>query len=195
MHDAQLPSAWMTRYAGFVRPGSTLLDVACGYGRHAKYFARLGAQVTAVDCDAVALASFRGVADITQVQRDLEGDPWPFAPESFDAIVVCNYLWRSTADALLGTLKPGGLLLYETFMTGNERYGKPSRPQFLLRPSELLHWTHGAFDVVAFEEKPDFGPGNKPTAMKQRIVAVKHHVKTAATDDVNVASTSEKPSE
>ena len=174
MHDEQMPSPWMTRHADLIKAGSSLLDVACGRGRHAKFFARRGARVTAVDRDDAALASFRGFHDIVQERRDLEKDPWPYAPESFDCIVVCNYLWRPSGNALLATLKPGGLLLYETFMVGNERFGKPSRPEFLLRSSELLYWIEGAFDALAFDQSPEFGAGGVAVAMKQKIAATKH---------------------
>ena len=179
MHDEQTPSAWMIRHAAHVKPGARLLDVACGHGRHAKFFAQRGALVTAVDRDNAALMSFRGFDDIVQEQHDLESGPWPYAPASFDCIVVCNYLWRHTGNELLATLKPGGLLLYETFMVGNERFGKPSRPDFLLRTNELLYWVGGAFDAIAFEQGPEFAPGGAVVAMKQKIAATKFLVPTA----------------
>ena len=179
----------MIRYAGFVKAKTTLLDVACGNGRHAKFFASRGVLVTAVDRDAAALTSIRGTTGVTIEQRDLENNPWPYAPESFDCIVVCNYLWRPTASALLGTLKPGGLLLYETFMVGNERFGSPSRPDFLLRPNELLQWVSGSFKTLAFEQNQEMGTDGTPVAMKQRIAAFKFFpqpVVEVAVDDAAV---------
>gem|GEM_PF-139494 len=173
MHDQTSPSPWMIRHAGFVKARTTLLDVGCGHGRHAKFFASRGVLVTAVDRDAAALTSIRGTTGVTIEQRDLENHPWPYAPESFDCIVVCNYLWRPTAAALLATLKPGGLLLYETFMVGNERFGNPSRPDFLLRPNELLQWVSGSFKTLAFEQSQELSPDGAPIAMKQRIAAIK----------------------
>ncbi len=163
----------MIRHAGFVKAKTTLLDVACGHGRHAKFFAARGVLVTAVDRDAAALTSLRGTNGVTIEQRDLENNPWPYAAESFDCIVVCNYLWRPTAAALLLTLKPGGLLLYETFMVGHERFGSPSRPDFLLRPNELLQWVSGSFKTLAFEQSQEIGPDGTPIAIKQKIAAFK----------------------
>ena len=174
MHDDATPSPWMVRHAQLVKPKSSLLDVACGRGRHANFFARHGALVTAVDIDDAALASFRGFHDIVQERRDLEKYGWPYAPESFDCIVVCNYLWRPSAMALLASIKPGGLLLYETFMDGNERFGSPSRQDFLLRTNELSQWIDGAFDPVAFAQNHEFGQGGVPIAKKQKIAAIKH---------------------
>ena len=176
MHDDLTLSPWMVRHAQLVKPGSSLLDVACGRGRHAKFFAQHGALVTAVDIDEAALASFRGFHDIVQERRDLEKYGWPYAPESFDCIVVCNYLWRPIAMALLASIKPGGVLLYETFMDGNERFGSPSRQEFLLRTNELSQWIDGAFDAVAFEQNHEFGRGGVPIAKKQKIAAIKHGV-------------------
>ena len=89
-------------------------------------------------------------------------------------VLVCNYLWRPTARELLATVKPGGLLLYETFMAGNEMYGKPSRPEFLLRPNELAQWVYGDFRVIAFDQMPERGADGKPVAMKQRIAAIRN---------------------
>ncbi len=163
----------MVRHAGFVKAKTTMLDVACGYGRHAKFFASRGVLVTAVDRDAAALTAIRGTNGVTIEQRDLENNVWPYAPESFDCVVVCNYLWRPTAAALLATLKPGGLLIYETFMVGNERFGSPSRPDFLLRPNELLQWVSGSFKALAFEQSQEMGPNGTAVAMKQRIAAFK----------------------
>jgi SAM-dependent methyltransferase len=171
-HDLQTPSPWFVRFASSVSARTTLLDVACGYGRHAKFFAKRNVEVTAVDCDAVALESMRGVANIRTQQHDLENNAWPYAAQTFDAVLVSNYLWRSTFDALLATIKPGGVLLYETFMDGNERYGKPSRADFLLRSNELLIRTRDAFRVIAFEEGEE-AVDETIVAVKQRICAMK----------------------
>jgi SAM-dependent methyltransferase len=173
IESPMLPSDWMVRFAQLVAPGHSLLDVACGYGRHARYFAQRGVRVTAVDRDALALASFADVSGILTEQRDLEAPAtaWPYAAESFDAVLVSNYLWRPTFDALLAAVKPGGLLLYETFMDGNERFGKPSRPEFLLRSNELLQRTRDRFRVIAFEEGEDVDANGQPVACRQRICA------------------------
>ena len=119
------------------------------------------------------MQSLSAIGGVTTECRDLEGDAWPYAVGSFDAIVVCNYLWRPTLASLLATIKPGGVLLYETFMDGNERYGKPSRPDFLLRSNELLKLTQDAFCVVAYVEGDELDAGGQPFALKQKIAAIK----------------------
>jgi SAM-dependent methyltransferase len=173
MHDDLKPSAWMIRNAVFVGSGYNMLDVACGRGRHARYFAARGIKVTAVDRDAAALQSMAGIYNITTERRDLELEPWPYAPHSFDVVLVCNYLFRPAAKALLETVKPGGILLYETFASGNARYGKPSRPEFLLNPNELMMWTKDDFRAFAFDQSEERDGDGKPVAVKQRIAAVK----------------------
>jgi SAM-dependent methyltransferase len=156
-----------------VSPDASVLDLACGHGRHARFFAERGARVTAVDRDASALQSLAPTQSVTTLCRDLEGDAWPYAAASFDAVIVCNYLWRPTFESLLATIKSGGVLLYETFMDGNERYGKPSRPDFLLRSNELVTLTRDTFRVVAFEEGDELDMSGKPFATKQKIAAIK----------------------
>ena len=154
MHGAgDNPSAWVARWAPVIPPGETL-DLACGGGRHARLLASLGHPVLAVDRDAAALAQAAGPG-ITTFRYDLEeeGAPWPFAPGRFAGIVVTNYLHRPLFAHLAGALAPGGILVYETFALGNERFGKPSNPAFLLAPGELLDVAarHG-LKVLAFED-------------------------------------------
>lgn len=173
MHSQETPSAWFIHHAALVKSESAILDIACGQGRHSRFFAERGARVTAVDRDAVALQSLATTPNVTTECRDLEGDAWLYASSSFDAIIVCNYLWRPTFASLLATIKPGGVLLYETFMDGNERYGKPSRPDFLLRSNELLAFTRDAFRVIAYEEGDETDVVGQPFAVKQKIAAIK----------------------
>lgn len=173
MHSQQTPSAWFVRHAALIKPDASILDLACGHGRHARFFAERGAQVTAVDRDAAALQSLAAKHNIATERRDLEGDAWPYATASFDAVIVCNYLWRPTFASLLATIKQGGVLLYETFVDGNERFGKPSRLDFLLRSNELLTLTLDAFRVVAYEEGDQFDSTGQPFAVKQKIAAFK----------------------
>ena len=173
MHSQQTPSAWFVRYATLIMPSANVLDVACGQGRHARFFAERGARVIAVDRDVTALQSLAATPGAIAETRDLEADAWPYAPLSFNAVIVCNYLWRPTLPPLLATIKPGGVLLYETFMDGNEQYGKPSRPDFLLRSNELLTLTQDAFRVVAFEEGDERDATGQPFAAKQKIAAIK----------------------
>lgn len=145
------PSAWVQSHAGLVKPGGTVLDVAAGSGRHTRYFKGLGCRVTAVDRD---ISSFQDLAGkgVELLAADLEdGSPWPLGGRAFDGIVVTNYLHRPLFPRLAGALAPGGVLIYETFGAGNERFGKPSNPNFLLRPGELLEFaaTHG-LHVLAY---------------------------------------------
>ncbi len=173
MHLQETPSLWFVGHAKLIAPAASVLDVACGHGRHARFFAERGAHVTAVDRDAAVLRSLATTQNVTVEYRDLEGVTWPYALSSFDAVIVCNYLWRPTFASLLATIKSGGVLLYETFMDGNERYGKPSRPDFLLRSNELLALTHDAFRIVAYEEGDEFDAAGKQVAIKQKIAAIK----------------------
>lgn len=144
-HGPETPSEWITRWSALVASGP-VLDLACGAGRHALFFAARGLEVVALDREAQQLAGVRFV------QADLEdGSPWPFAGKRFAAIVVTNYLYRPLLPVLEGSLEEGGVLLYETFMIGNERYGRPSNPAFLLRPGELLE-AFGALNPIAFEQ-------------------------------------------
>jgi len=146
------PSAWVRRFAPLVAAGSSVLDLACGAGRHARFFAALGCRVLAIDNDAAALATLDGVEGVRTRREDLEQGRWPLGDERFDAIVVTNYLHRPHFPHLLAALAPDGVLIHETFAEGNARFGKPSRPEFLLRPDELLHTFGSALRVVAFEQ-------------------------------------------
>ena len=144
------PSAWVVQWAHLVLPGGRVLDVACGAGRHLHWFAERGHAVTGVDRapEAIASAARWGRA----IQADIEAGPWPFAGETFDAVVVTNYLWRPRLPDIVAAVAPGGVLLYETFAAGNEHFGKPSNPDFLLRPGELLDVVHPRLHVIAYED-------------------------------------------
>lgn len=153
-----------------IAAGGEVLDLACGGGRHAQLLAAAGYPVLAVDRDADGLAALAGVAGVTTLATDLEGVSWPLVGRRFAGIVVTNYLWRPRLPEVLAMLAPGGALIYETFMIGNERYGKPSNPDFLLRSQELLDLARSAgLQVLAYEE--GYAETPKP-AMRQAICAV-----------------------
>ena len=169
MGDA--PSLWIRRFLPLVAAGGRVLDLACGRGRHAVLLAEQGYRVTAVDRDGVALAAVAArVPGAELLAADLEGGPWPFAGRGFDAIVVANYLHRPLLPVLIDSLSPCGVLIYETFMVGNARFGKPSSPQFLLRRDELLDVVRGILSVVAFEQGEVATP--RP-AVVQRLCAIR----------------------
>jgi SAM-dependent methyltransferase len=175
MHTAlDTPSGWVQRWAPLIRQGE-VLDLACGGGRHARLLAGLGHTVIALDRDAQALAQIQAGPygdDIATIEYDLEapGAAWPFAPHSLQGIVVTNYLYRPLLPPLTSSLAPDGVLIYETFARGNEAFGKPSNPDFLLMPSELLGLAGRAgLRVLAFEEGVVQHP--KPARI-QRLFAV-----------------------
>lgn len=165
-HSGLAPSPWVVRWSHLPAPGATVLDVACGSGRHMAWFARRGHPVTGVDRsqEAIDAASAFGTA----VLADIEDGPWPFAGQNFGLVVVTNYLWRPRLPDIVSAVAPGGVLLYETFAAGNESVGKPSRPDFLLRPGELLQACAG-LEVVAYENGFLAGPDR----FVQHIAAVR----------------------
>jgi SAM-dependent methyltransferase len=168
-HDVEAPSEWVRRWAPLIAERGRALDLACGWGRHARWLAGRGLRVLAVDRDPAAREALAGVAGVEVLTADLEAAPWPFAPGGFDAVVVVNYLHRPLFPRILEALRPGGALIYETFAAGNERYGRPSNPDFLLQPNELLERTR-PLRTVAFEQGRVERP--KP-AVVQRICAVR----------------------
>jgi SAM-dependent methyltransferase len=145
-------SPWIVRWAGLIPPGGRVLDVACGTGRHAVHLAGLGHAVTAVDIDLSLSRPHHDTPGITWRQADLEGAPWPFPGERFEAVVVTNYLYRPLFMPLLEAMAPDGMLLYETFSMGQARYGRPRNPAHLLLPGELLELVRGRLRVLAYED-------------------------------------------
>ena len=146
------PSPWVSRFSALIRPGGTVLDLACGNGRHSRYLAAQGFLGEAVDLNGEALAELSGQSGISTRQADLEGGPWPYYNRCFDAVVVTNFLFRPLLPQIFNVIDIGGVLIYETFMAGNELLGKPANPAHLLRRGELLELVRNRFTVVAFEQ-------------------------------------------
>ena len=162
----QTPSTWVQRWSHLVPAGGSVLDVACGSGRHMAWFAGRGHSVTGIDR---APEAFAAAAEFGQaIEADIESGPWPLEGASFDAVIVTNYLWRPLLPRIVASVAPGGVLVYETFSVGNETVGKPSRPDFLLNPGELLQAT-ATLHTVAFEE----GFCSAPERFVQRIASVR----------------------
>jgi SAM-dependent methyltransferase len=168
-HELSAPSAWVVRWADRILAGGRVLDVACGNGRHARLLAARGHGVDAVDRDSARIAALAGVPGISARCADLESAPWPYTGQ-FSGVVVIHYLHRPLFPRLLAALAPGGVLIYETFAAGNERYGKPSNPAFLLKPGELLEVVRERLEVIAYEALEVADP--KP-AVLQRICAMR----------------------
>ncbi|MDZ7811656.1 MAG: class I SAM-dependent methyltransferase [Ideonella sp.] len=160
------------RWAHLAPQGSNVLDLACGAGRHVRHFAALGHSVLGVDQDDVALASLARLPELQGraqfLAADLENAPWPLAGQQFGVVVVTNYLWRPLLPAIVAAVAPGGVLLYETFASGHERIGRPSRPDFLLQAGELLS-ACATLRVIGYED----GTVDQPLRVIQRIAAVR----------------------
>lgn len=174
-HPGLAPSAWVRRWSHLVAPNGRVLDVACGAGRHLRWFAERGCRVTGVDRDADAMAQNAAIGQpggtAECIVADMESGPWPIAGRVFDAVVVTNYLWRARLPDIIASVGPSGVLIYETFAAGQEAIGRPSNPDFLLRPGELIAAVQGhphRLRVIAFEE----GMEQAPRRVVQRIVAV-----------------------
>ena len=163
-HAALEASPWVRRWSHLVPADATVLDVACGSGRHLRWFAARGCRVTGIDRDAAALARSSAIAEVHVA--DIENGPWPLPGASFDAVICTHYLWRPLLPTLVAAVAANGVLIYETFSAGNASVGKPSNPDFLLRSGELLEAVAG-LRVIAYEE----GFLDAPARFVQRIVA------------------------
>ena len=169
-HQAQrAPSAWVARFAPLVPPGAQVLDLACGGGRHSLLFLERGCRVLAVDRELSGLAHLAHWPALERREIDLEeGAPFPPAGAAFDAVVVVNYLHRPLLPRLVDAVAPGGVLIYETFARGNEVFGRPRNPDFLLKPGELLEAVQGVLRVLAYKDLVEETPVAKAV---QRICA------------------------
>jgi SAM-dependent methyltransferase len=156
------------RFAGRVPPGG-VADIACGGGRHGRLFLERGHPVTFVDIDVSGVTDLTGKPGAEIVEADLErGGAWPLEGRRFAGVVVTNYLWRPILPKVVDLVAPGGLLIYETFARGNEAYGRPRNPDFLLRPGELIEAVRGRLTVIAYGQQTVAEP--KP-AVVQHIAA------------------------
>jgi len=171
MHKGLTPSSWVARFAGIIPAGGRVLDLACGAGRHSRFLLGKGFRVLAVDRDISRIEDISNAPSLDLLEIDLEDGSVPgFLQQGFDGIVVTDYLHRPLLAPLRDALNSNGVLIYETFSEGNEAYGRPSRPDFLLAPGELLGLIDDHFQVVAFEQGLDQSPRK---AVRQRICAVK----------------------
>ena len=166
LHGQEPTSSWVARWSHLLPTDCSVLDLACGHGRHMRHFAQLGHPVTGVDRNPEAIAAVSHLGEA--ICADVENGPWPLQGRTFGGVVITNYLWRPLWPHILASLAPNGVLIYETFSAGNETVGKPSRPDFLLHPGELLSECED-LRVVAFEE----GFLGQPDRFVQRILAVR----------------------
>jgi SAM-dependent methyltransferase len=163
-------SPWVERFAHLAPAGVPVLDVACGAGRNARHFLKLGHRVTATDISLSDVLDLEREDRVTLIKRDLEdGSVWSFGTQTFGTVVVTNYLHRPILPALVAAVAFGGVFIYETFAQGNEAFGKPSNPDFLLKPGELVEAVRGTLQIVAYEHGRI--EGEQP-AVRQRICAV-----------------------
>jgi SAM-dependent methyltransferase len=170
-HGFSEPSTWVRRFADLVPKRGQVLDVACGAGRHSRFFLERGCRVAAVDRDMSKTTGLRAFPGFEPVEADLEdGGPWPFLGRRFDAVIVTNYLHRPLLPLLVNSVAEGGVLIYETFARGHERFGRPSNPDHLLKPGELLEAVRGRLEVQAYELVEISEPIR---AFVQRICAVR----------------------
>jgi SAM-dependent methyltransferase len=168
-HGPGAPSEWVRRFAGAIPTGGEALDVACGGGRHTRLLLERGLRVVCVDRDTSGVADLEDRGDVRIVAADLEADAARALPTgAYAAVVVTNYLHRPLLAHLVAAVGPGGLLIYETFAAGNERYGRPRSPAHLLQPGELLEAVRGRLRVLAYEDVTVEAP--RPAAV-QRICA------------------------
>lgn len=167
---SEIASSWVQRWSHLIPSGGTVLDLACGEGRHMQWFSERGHPVTGIDR---SVESSRKAARFGEViVADVENGAWPLNIDAdlrqFSAVIITHYLWRPLFPLISQSLAPNGVLLYETFSSGNETVGKPSNPNFILRPGELLT----AFQhlrIVAYED----GFLDGPPRFIQRLAAVR----------------------
>ncbi len=167
-HQGLEASPWVARWIRLLQPGLLVLDVACGFGRHTRLAVQQGHRVVALDRNDEALAGLASLPGVRTVTADIENGEWPLAGQRFDAVIVTNYLHRPLFPILLGSVSDTGLLIYETFAKGNERFGRPSNPDYLLEPGELRNVASASLRVLGYE---DVYVDYPKSAMVQRVCA------------------------
>lgn len=167
---ASAPEPWVARFASQIPPGGRVLDLACGGGRHTRFFLERGHPVTAIDIDLGGLALPHTQPQLEALEADLEQKPWPIEGRRFAAVIVINYLWRPILPNIIAAVEEGGVLLYATFGRGQERLGKPTNPAFLLKPGELLDAVRGELTVHVYEYGEMSMPGGH-LAIRQHLYA------------------------
>jgi SAM-dependent methyltransferase len=189
-HDAPEPSEWVVRFLSGLEAGARVVDIACGRGRHLRYALEQGHDVTGLDRDVSKLGDLAGRERVRVIEADLERNaPFPLAGETFDAVIVANYLWRPILPDIAACVAPDGILIYETYALGNERFGKPSNPNYLLKPNELAEVFAPMLVIVAFEHGQAMRPYPR---VIQRIAACGHGHPWADSEPLDLAEISRK---
>lgn len=177
------PEPWVARFAPLVRSGGDVLDVACGGGRHARLFLERGHAVTLIDRNVDAVLDVAGHPRAEVMEFDLEqGRKWPLPDRAFAAVVVVNYLHRPLFPYLIQSLADGGVLIYDTFARGNERFNRPRNPHHLLKAGELLDTVRGAVGVHVVAYEHGIAADGSCPGVKQRICAVISRTPSARPD-------------
>lgn len=177
------PSPWVERFYSGIKGNGQVLDVACGAGRHFPLGLASGKTITGIDRDLAKARQFSGSLNLLLIEADLEdGSPFPLRGNRYDGVIVTNYLWRPILPEIVAAVADDGLLIYETFGVGQEKYGRPSNPDFLLQPGELIAAVSGRLSVVAYEHMTL----RHPERVVQRIAAVGPQHRWAGTEPASV---------
>ena len=165
------PSPWIRRFGAHVSSSANALDLACGVGRNGRWLMTRGIHVTFLDRNITGIADLSGAERAEIIEADIEtGGPLPIGESKFNCVVVTNYLWRANLPNIFDAVAPNGILIYETFGTGNEAFGRPRNPDFLLQPQELLNSAKGIFHILAYEHGQRYLPS---PAIMQRLAAIR----------------------